>query len=85
MRTFTFSSGRMPSISISAPSAAWTIDTFARACRLSPSRSKNSWGCTRPVTMRLPGVAPRRPASPNPVMRSCCESRMPAGTSTVTR
>ena len=85
MRTLTFSSGMMPSISISAPSAAWTIDTFAIAWRLSPSRSKKSCGSMRQVTIKFPGVAPRKPASPKPVTRNCWESRMPAGTSTVTR
>ena len=61
------------------------IDTFAIAWRLSPSRSKKSCGSIRQVTIKFPGVAPRKPASPKPVMRSCWASRMPAGTSTVTR
>ena len=40
------------------------METFARACRLSPSRSKNSCGWMRHVTMRSPGRAPCMPASP---------------------
>ena len=85
MRTCTFSSSKMPSISISAPRVACTMETFARACRLSPSRSKNSCGWMRHVTMRSPGRAPCMPASPKPDRRSCWASRMPTGTSTVTR
>ena len=61
------------------------MGTTSLQCRLSPSRSKNSSGAMRTVTMRSPAGAPCMPASPKPWMRSCWPSRMPLGISTETR